>query len=360
MLKRCDCVGMVWLCYNGVMLKFAGTREDFGRVCAERLQETGHVFDSSVDQETYLRQLEIYERYYPELVAEKRAAAECLGRGGDDLLREDLASFVVAQKRRVNGRPHGCTIFAFEQNGRVYVGRNYDWLPEAREFFEVYDLDLDGAYRYFAVSDEGVWPGHVGREVHKFSPEDVMNEHGLYVGLTYAHVDVWSYGLSSMHLMRYLAEHCTTTAEALEAFRQIPLAVPKNFLIADAKGDLAVVEHRVKNFEVRHVQPGKPLIQTNHFRHNRNVAHDRILAHNANTTSFLRYEEAKYLAQKVLYEHDDTPLSIQDIMNILRHARYIRNDRTIWSLSAELSKKQLWLVAESKSGEKSLKLRFEN
>ncbi len=352
-------MGLVWLCYNGVMLRFAGSREDFGRVCAERLREAGYVFDSSVDQETYLHQLEIYERYYPELVAEKRAAAECLGREGDDLLRKDLASFVLAQKRRVNDRPHGCTIFAFEKDGYVYVGRNYDWLPAAREFFEVYDLDLDDVYRYFAVSDEGVWPGHVGREVHKFSPEDVINEHGLYVGLTYAYVDAWGYGLSSVHLMRYLAEHCATTVEALEAFRQIPLAVPKNFLIADAKGDLAVVEHRVKNFEIRRAQPAKPLIQTNHFRHNRSVAHDRILAYNVNTTSFLRYEEAKYLVQKVLHEYD-RPLLIQNIMNILRHARYICNDRTIWSLAAELSRKQLWLVAETGLGERSLKLRFEN
>ena len=35
------------------------------------------------------------------------------------------------------------------------------------------------------------------------------------------------------HIIRYIAETCKTTKEALGVFRKIPVAVPKNFLIAD-------------------------------------------------------------------------------------------------------------------------------
>lgn len=75
------------------------------------------------------------------------------------------------------------------ENNQVFVGRNYDWLPEAREFFERYDLSIKGANRYFAFTDEGVWGRHIGRRSRDFYVEDAINEYGLYVGLTYCHID---------------------------------------------------------------------------------------------------------------------------------------------------------------------------
>ena len=136
------------------------------------------------------------KKYYPELITERLAAAEVLGLDPQFLFYEDFASFVDAGRRRVNQHTHGCTIFALHENGKTYVGRNYDWLPEAREFFEQYNLNITGAYRYFAFSDESVWRHHTGKNTRKFYAEDAVNEHGLYIGITYSHIDKWNYGLS--------------------------------------------------------------------------------------------------------------------------------------------------------------------
>lgn len=118
------------------MIKFQGTRKELGRWYGQRLQEYHHDGYRTVpNSETLRRQLKIYEKFYPELLTEKLAAAEAMGQDPQFLLYEDLAGFVDSQKRRVNPHQHGCTIFALRENGKTFVGRNYDWLPEAREFF---------------------------------------------------------------------------------------------------------------------------------------------------------------------------------------------------------------------------------
>lgn len=114
------------------MIQFRGTRKEFGEYYGLRLREFHHDFYCHTNAETLRRQLKIYEKFYPELVQEKLAAAKILGQDSQYLLYEDLASPVDAQRRKANPHQHGCTIFAIRENSKVFVGRNYDWLPEAR------------------------------------------------------------------------------------------------------------------------------------------------------------------------------------------------------------------------------------
>ena len=132
------------------MIQFQGTRQEFGEYYGLRLREFHHDFFHHTNKDTLRRQLRLYEKFYPELVAEKYAAAAILHQDPQYLLYEDLASPIDAQRRRVNPHQHGCTIFAIRENGKVFVGRNYDWLPEAREFFERYDIAIKDSNRYFA------------------------------------------------------------------------------------------------------------------------------------------------------------------------------------------------------------------
>lgn len=335
------------------MIHFSGTRKEFGEFYGARLKAYQHNFYDYTNAKTLRKQLNIYQKYYPELVAEKLAAAEFLGQNPDFLLYEDLASFVDAQRRRVNPHQHGCTIFAIRENGKVFVGRNYDWLPEAREFFECYDLNLTSSNRYFAFSDESVWGRHTGRRSRKIYSEDTINEYGLYIGLTYAHIDKWNYGLSPAHFLRYIAEHCSTTRQALGAFARIPCAVPKNFLIADAKGDLAIVEHSSRDYAVIRPDANGVLIQTNHCLAPKCQAIDHVEKHSPATTSFVRAAEAKLLIARQLPGFQFT-----DLWRILRQSHYIYNSDTIWSLALELTEQRFNVYYDTATGQKHDKFGF--
>lgn len=363
------------------MIKFRGTRQELGEFNGGRLRTNHHDFFSHIDEPLLKKQLKIYERYYPELVDQVIATAEAAKVDTNCLLYEELASFVANQKRRIT-RPHGCTIFAVHENGKTYVGRNYDWLPAARDFFEQYQLDISGCYKYFAFSDEGVWYGHTGKNQRKMYAEDVINEHGLYIGLTFAYIDKWNYGLAPTHFLNLIAEKCSTTRQALNIFAKVPCAVPKNFLIADAKGDLAVVEHAATNYEV--VRPetflskseeklqvgstrgktreidtitetnlGKILVHTNHCLSPKLAEIDKIKIKNHSPDSFVRYEETMLLMKNQLPNFQFT-----DIWRILRNSHYVYNSDTIWSLALELSEQRFNIYCDTAQGQKQQKFEF--
>lgn len=335
------------------MISFQGTRQEFGQYYGLRLREQHHDFPRNINPETLRRQLHIYEKYYPELVAEKYAAAEVLGIDPKIMLYEDLGTFVDSGRRRVHQHQHGCTIFAIRENDQVFVGRNYDWLPEAREFFERYRLDIKSTYRHFIFTDEGVYGRHIGRRSRKLYAEDAINEHGLYIGLTASKIDRWNYGLTPSHLIRYIAEHCQTTRQALNVFKKIPCAVPKNFLIADTKGDLAVVEHSSHSFEVLRPDQYGILIHTNHCLSPRFQHLDQVYQHDPCTDSFLRYAEASYLI------HEQLPnFQFTDLWRILRNSHYVYNECTIWSLALELTSQRFNAYYDTAMGQKHTKFGF--
>lgn len=335
------------------MIKFTGTHTEFGDFYGRRLKALHHNFYSHLNIQTLRKQLKIYQEFYPELIEERLAAAEAAGHDPDLLLYEDLAAFVDHKRRQIDQHRHGCTIFALHENGKTFVGRNYDWLPQTRGFFEQYQLNFPGQNRYFAFSDESVYTHHTGKNTRKFFAVDTLNEHGLYIGLTFAHIDQWSYGLSPSHLMRYIAEHCQTTRQALNVFAKIPCAIPKNFLIADASGKIAVVEHAAKSYEVLKPSDDNYLIQTNHCLVPELTKIDHVQKDNPRTTSFVRYAETELLLNQELPNFQFTDLS-----RILRKSHYIMNDETIWSLALELSEPRFNIYYNTVEGEKHTKFSF--
>lgn len=335
------------------MIKFSGSHQDFGHFHGQYLQANHHNFYTHFNPTTLRRQLQIYQKFYPALITEITSAAQTIGLDPKLLLYEDIASFVDNQKQRIFQHTHGCTIFAIREKGKTFVGRNYDWKPAAREFFEQYQLSFPGTYRHFLFSDEGVWGRRLGKNTRKLYAEDAINEHGLYIGLTYAHIDKWNYGLSPSHFIRYVAENCHTTRQALNAFRRIPCAIPKNFLIADAKGDIAVVEHAAKKFAVLRPNERGIIVQTNHCLAPSLKPIDHVLHDNPTTNTFLRYEEAKHLVEMQLPGFQFT-----DLWRILRHSHYVYNDETIWSLALELSEPRFNLYYDTALGQKQEKFSF--
>lgn len=335
------------------MIKFAGTHTEFGDFYGRRLKAMHHNFYSHLNIQTLRKQLKIYQEFYPELIEERLAAAEAAGHDPDLLLYEDLAAFVDRKRRQIDTHRHGCTIFAIHENDKTFVGRNYDWLPQTRGFFEQYDLSLFDQNRYFAFSDESVYAQHTGKNTRKFCPVDALNEHNLYIGLTFSHIDQWSYGLSPSHMIRYIAEHCKTTRQALNAFAKVPCAIPKNFLIADATGNIAIVEHAAKSYEIIKPNAQNYLIQTNHCLAPELQKLDRVQKDNPRTSSFVRYAETNFLINQELPN-----FQFADLSRILRKSAYIMNEETIWSLALELSEPRFNIYYNTAEGEKHTKFSF--
>ena len=156
----------------------------------------------------------------------------------------------------------------------------------------------------------------------------------------------------------------------------------KNFLIADAKGDIAVVEHAATSYDI--VRPeeltlktpenmlvcstrgktrdlksqqtthlGKLLVHTNHCLSPKLQPIDHVKQHNPTANTFLRYEEAKHLAEMQLPGFQFT-----DIWRILRKSHYVYNDETIWSLALELSEQRFNVYRDTAQGQKEKKFSF--
>ncbi len=350
------------LCYNKVMIRFQGTHEEFGCYQAFKLAKANHDFCTHANAGTLKKQLVIYEKFYPELVLEIRAMAKWLKMSEDILLYDEIGLFLDAWRNRIEAARvrrkslpalQACTIFAIREAGQVFVGRNYDWLPAAREFFERYDLELTGAKKYFGFSDEGVWGRHVGKSSRKVYIVDAVNESGLYIGLTFSHIEKFNYGLNPMHLIRLVAEKAATTRQALNIFAKVPCAIPKNFLIADAKGDLAVVEHAATDYEIVRPDEYGVLVQTNHILAPKLQKFDRVLRDDPQASTFVRRAEANFLIQQEMPGFQFT-----DLARILRKSRYVYNEETIWSLALELTQQRFNVYYDTANGEKHTKFGF--
>lgn len=344
------------------MNKFIGSHSEFGEFLAKKLQARNHDFNTNINSRTLNKQLKLYKKVWPELLDESKAVASCLDMPEKEIIYDEIASAVDYQKAHVatrDAQPDACTIFAIHENNKVFIGRNYDWDPSTRNYFQNYDLKIGKMYRYVAFSDEGVYYRHHGRRTWKLYMEDAVNECGLYIGLTASKLGekYWNYGFSPYHIIRYIAEHCKTTKEALSVFRRVPVITPKNFLIADKAGDIAVVEHAAESHRIIRPKPfckAEYIVHTNHCLSPDYIGKDPVLITNPKTSTFLRYEETDYMIRKELPDYNFT-----DLWRILRQSRYVYSKNTIWSLALELSEPRYTYYFDTAEGQKEERFSFD-
>ncbi len=340
------------------MLRFSGSYYEFGQHIGKSLIENNHDFAVSIDNTVYRRQLKIYKKYYPEKLEECRGIADTTGLPLKQIIYNEIAVSLVSRKRRLAARK-GCTIFAVHENGKLFIGRNYDWMPRVRMIFEKCDVGLTGKARYFAFSDQSTWPGHIGHRTWEYATEDAINEHGLYIGLTFSHINKWNYGIDSLDIVRYIAENCRTVKDALKVFRKIPVSCPQNFLIADKTGEAVVVQHFARGFEVIHPDARGVLILTNHALTPKLKQLDMVREDVPNHDSFVRYAEAEQLiTEQLAGVNGNEEFQFTDIWRILRQSHYVYNKETIWSLALELTSGRYNLYYDTAMGQEQEKFNF--
>ena len=177
----------------------------------------------------------------------------------------------------------------------------------------------------------------------------------MFIGLTFAYANEWSYGLTCIHMTKLIAETCTTVEDAIKVFEKVPLCCPKNFFIADKKGNMAIVEHTSKKFKVIYPKDNL-LIQTNHYVDKELEIEDTVLKRVPYHNTFLRYYET---LQGINFNKEK--FSYDNIMKILgRKGSYTCQNfpgvKTIWSLALDMQKQKYILFYDLFGERKQIKL----
>ena len=293
------------------------------------------ILKPEIDKKLYKNQLDLYNKFYPKKIVQLKAIAKSAGFIEEYFIYNNICSDIVWHKA-MNEPQKGCTIFGLENAAGVFVGRNYDWKPGTEKHFKVFNSKNSDAFDYIGITDMDYFKKSDATKHHLFYDiDDAINEKGLYIGLTFAYHDGIQNGLSPIHMNQLIAETCATVDEALAVFNKIPLAVPKNFFIADAKGDMAVVEHAGSKYKILKPVNGI-LIQTNHYNDPELAKEDTVLKRNELSTTYKRYAEA--LEILTINKERIHQIGLERILkdpdsNILENNNKIK---TIWSLSLDM------------------------
>lgn len=337
---------------------FKGSFYEVGLRRGREYRKNGFNLKGIVVNDSFLnKQIEVYKKYYPEILQEFKGIAKAGEYDERKLLYRFICGEVLFFRKRALQKGGACTIFGVKNSNGTFVGRNYDWNPLAENISEFFKVTLEGKKEYIAISDMNLFREHkISKEKLSHHAEDAINSEGLFIGLTFAHCDKWNHGIETGHIIRFIAENCSNVKEALQIFKKVPICGPKNFFIADKQGNIAVVEHTSKRYKILKPKQGY-LIQTNHYIDKELSKEDSILYYKPNTNSFKRYNEVKKAITK-----NPKKIDLKKIREILLNKKssvFQKNKEmeTIWSLEMDMKKRIYRLYWDLERGKrKELKL----
>jgi predicted choloylglycine hydrolase len=220
------------------------------------------------------RALEYLDKYCPGIGEEIQGAADAFGVPVQEIAflggksREDGSSPIpvdgpMSGSRQALGGSH-CSQFAVlpfaTEDGHLYVGQNTDCGLD--------DLDL----RLCTTRVQGK-AAHIGFSDMIFGRTGGVNEHGFCVTTSWGAPGVWleGEGLPYFAVARALMERCQCVDEALDVLADMPIAWCTNFIVADRRGEAALVEVAYAHRGVKRIRQGASdgrdafLCATNHY-----------------------------------------------------------------------------------------------
>lgn len=220
-----------------------------------------------------------------------------------------------------------CSAFAAFNGSDVVLGRNYDFFYSFKKFVEsVLTCPEDG---YFSIGHSDVF---IGRE-------DGINEEGLAVAMTGVIGKTVHPGVNFIVTIRRILDKCATTGESIVVLKSAHFSTTSNYLIADKRGDMAVVEASPERVRVRKPEDDNFIICTNHFK-----LPDMLEAEDREETKRLNWDStSRYSAIHSILQHKKGRIDIETAKEILsNHKGYVcahhENIKlgTIWSVIATL------------------------
>jgi len=336
------------------IITFNGDYFEVGKQLGKIYKKNGmNLKTVKVNKELLGNQRAIYKKYFPGILEELKGINEILKIDEDKLLFFFLAGELDWFRKSYAAK--ACTIFGVKNKDGLFVGRNYDWLKSTEDFFKIYKVITPKKNKYLSITDMGVYSSKSDPGFLIYNEDDAINDKGLFIGLDFALMDKWNYGLRPAHMIKLIAENCETVDEALEIFKTVPLCYPKFFFIADKSGKMVVVEHDSKKATIR--SPTKDvLIMTNHFVDQKLKKEDQIFVKYPKHNTRLRYEE---VGQKIESKKENFKFS--DIIEILgdKDSHTCQDKygiRSIWSLSLDMQKKKYKLIYDLFGNRKEIDL----
>lgn len=187
--------------------------------------------------------LPIYRQYDPALLEELEGLA-----AGQDC-EVQLLQAVLFSMYAIPPACH-CSCFAVAEGDEILFSRNSDFLPA-----------LEDHNTNIVVGRTGGGYSFTGNTTSFLQMEDGVNQKGLAVGLTSVSPTEIKPGFNAGLLVRYLLENCGTVPEALEKLKILPIGSAQTLTLADAKGNLAVVEcNAVRMAVAGPVDPENPFV----------------------------------------------------------------------------------------------------
>jgi len=184
--------------------------------------------------------------FYPEIIEEIRGIAD-----GNEAEFEFLCALILSMYC-YDTNVH-CSCFAYHNGEKTVLGRNSDFLVSIEKLYMNVMYELDGVYRF------------TGNTTAFVEMEDGVNEYGLAVGLTFVPIKEVKPGFNVGIILRYLLEKCKTVEEAVIAIKKLPIASGGTLTIADATGEIAVVEIAPDYVHINRKHEGY-IFSTNFFR----------------------------------------------------------------------------------------------
>jgi hypothetical protein len=233
----------------------------------------------------------------------------------------------------------GCSSLAVVgAGGHVRVGRNYDFHPVQRVRQR---LRLAPARGRATLGTRGSVPG--GRY-------DGVNDAGLFICLHVALSDEPAEvrpGIPFHLLPRLVLETCADTGSAVDLLTRVRHMHAFNYLIADPRGDLAVVEAHPE--AVRVATRGEAVAAaTNHYRHPslRRYQHGRRLTHSERRLQYLQAQGARLGAKGPLWAAaPGAPVELDVRAALADHESgvcgHAGGHTTLWSLTADLNARRV-------------------
>ncbi|MDD5337475.1 MAG: C45 family autoproteolytic acyltransferase/hydrolase [Candidatus ainarchaeum sp.] len=265
-----------------------------GSICAGEFDKFKICVEATkVNPKKLTGQISMFRNFFPEYLDFIKGLAE-----GANVDHEKLAYHILTKYADMGG----CTIFGVKTAAGAFVGRNYDWVPEAKDVIEVYtSLFPEHLKRYSTISVTDMDVEQGGKNLLYHAPIDMINSEGLYIGVTYSFYSGQDgFGIPALQMRQLVAETCANVLEALKLFEKVPVSNPKNFFIADRFGNMAVVEHTgggSTNFRIILPDRNGILGKTNHLLYPDFRSMDR---NRVPKDSYPRYDAAKRMIKEEL------------------------------------------------------------
>ena len=334
---------------------FKGSYFEIGKQQGEIYKKNGlDLKNVKVNKKILNKQLQIYHKHYPKLLEEIKGIAVGGNFNEEKILHIYLVREILWHTNRFK-LPLSCTIFGVRNKNGVFVGRNLDWIPITEKVVQIYKREGKDCYSFLAVSEMDIYsPKDVKNNFLFYDTIDVINKKGLFIGITFAYGNTWSYGLCWRDMSKLIGETCATVDDALKVFKETPLSLPKNFFIADKMGNMVVVEHNSNKYKI--VRPkDNVLIQTNHYIDPELAKIDRVLVELPYHNTYIRYYEA---LQKINWIKDKFKLT--DVIKILGNPKsYLCQNhatRTIWTLALDMKRQDYRLYTDVVGKKKEQKI----